>query len=213
MDIYNLFDENEDFFLQKFSTMLIFIFIYYSISYFFILQEPIKKPHISFIFILILLHIIHIIIIKFLHNEEYYVYAWLAIIIPILLYLIYSKYNDYIKQKEKKKYDAMMEQARREVNGNHPDLPPQEFRNSMPQQPPRAPHHPTSIVDEMLMGDNRNMQNMQQDIAIKYDQNDMSGYNERQPEYPQQRQDLRTNMQDDMMGGFDPYASGFSPLF
>ena len=135
MDFQNIFNEDTDGIITRFSSVIIFIFIYYSLSYYFLMnsEDCIKKPHVSRIIILLILHIAHIIFLRFLHEREDYTYMWLAAIIPLVIYLIYAKYTAHIKAKEDKKmkemYAALQAQQEdgefmRNVTPQWPSAPP-----------------------------------------------------------------------------------------
>lgn len=134
MDIYNLFNEEEEFIGNKFSSVLLFIFLYYSLSYYFLLKTPIQKPHISKVMIMLILHIIHIILLKFFHQRGDYMYMWILAIIPLVLYLLYSKYQKYIQDKENSKMAAMYASMKSQQSQGTENM-----RNATPQRPNAPP--------------------------------------------------------------------------
>lgn len=200
MDIFN---EDEEFIAYRFSSILLFIFIYYSLSYYFILADPIQKPHISIAMIMIILHISHIILLKFLHGRGDYMYTWIAAILPLILYLLYSKYKGYMQRKADKKKKEMYAEFKKQQGNDgginatpqHPNAHPmrsQEYvglksNNQVQNQPqqlqpirsvlPTTMPNPVQIAQQSQMNDmfsnSRSMSNMQQDI--QYDPNSVSG--------------------------------------
>jgi len=136
MDIYNMFNEEEDFIGHKFSSVLLFVFLYYSLSYYFLLNENgcLKKPHISYVVIMLILHIIHIILLKFFHTREEHMYMWIVAIVPLLLYLIYSKYQSHISKKDEERKAALYAQLKAEQDSNT-----EQFRNAKPTGPNAPP--------------------------------------------------------------------------
>ena len=134
MNIYNLFNEEEDFIANKFSTVLLFIFLYYSLSYFFLMKSPIQKPHISKVMIMLILHIIHIILLKFFHQKGDYMYMWILAIVPLVLYLLYTKYQNHLKQKEEQKMKQMYAQMKAQQGDQT-----EHMRNVTPQRPNAPP--------------------------------------------------------------------------
>jgi len=141
MNIYNIFNEEEEFIGYKFSTVLLFIFIYYSLSYYFLMKSPVQKPHVSKMMIMLILHIIHIILLKFLHQRENYMYMWIAAIVPLVIYMLYSKYQKHIQDKEDAKMAAMYAQMQAEQ-----DKGTENMRNATPQRPNAPPMQGTQYV-------------------------------------------------------------------
>ena len=134
MDIYNIFNEEADGIVQKFSTVILFVFIYYTLSYYFILSNPVNKPHIAHMVMMIIIHIIHIILLKFFHSREEISYMWVIAILPLVLYLCFSKYKMYNKRKEEEKKKEMYAQLQKEN-----ELDPNFTRNARPQAPGAPP--------------------------------------------------------------------------
>ena len=134
MDIYNLFNEDEEFIGYKFSTVLLFIFMYYSLSYYFLMKSPVQKPHVSKVMMMLILHIIHIILLKFFHQREDYMYMWILAIVPLVLYLLYSKYSKHIQDKEDAKMAALYAQMQSKQEQGTENM-----RNATPQRPNAPP--------------------------------------------------------------------------
>ena len=136
MDIYNLFNEEEEFIGNKFSSVLLFIFLYYSLSYYFLLKSPIQKPHVSKVMIMLILHIIHIILLKFFHQRGDFMYMWILAIVPLVLYLLYTKYQNHIQMKEEQKMAAMYASMKAQQGGEDGT---ENMRNATPQRPNAPP--------------------------------------------------------------------------
>ena len=114
----DFFQEDNDA-IKRFSTVVFFIFIYYTLSYFFITKsgDCIKKPHVSKVLGLMLFHIIHILLVKYLHNQELFSYMWIAAILPVFLYLVCSKYMEMQKRKEDRKMKELYAKLQQQENG------------------------------------------------------------------------------------------------
>ena len=137
MELSNIFQEENDA-IKRFSTIVFFVFIYYSLSYYFMTksQDCIKKPHISKILLLLFLHIIHVLLLKYLHNEEMYAYMWIVALLPLFIYMLYTKYTEYQRKKEERKLKEMVAQFQAKQN-NSENV---EFmRNATPQKPNAPP--------------------------------------------------------------------------
>jgi hypothetical membrane protein len=105
LELDNVFNEDENF-LMRFSTLVFFVFIYYSISYYFLIdnnQECLQKPRLLTLLYLVVFHIIHVLIMKILYNNEMYAYTFIIAILPILVYILYSKYQQKLKKREELK--------------------------------------------------------------------------------------------------------------
>lgn len=136
IDFSNIFDEEEDNIFTRFSSVVFFVFIYYSLSYYFLINNKdkcLQKPKFINIFILIILHIIHVIVLKVLHNNELYSYMWILAILPLILFMFYNKYEENRMKREKEKMDKMYEQFK------HQQQPTEVIRNATPQKPQAPP--------------------------------------------------------------------------
>jgi len=188
---FNVFEEYEENPFMRFSSILLFIYIYYSLSYYFLTEKVINKPHIFFIILLLFLHLIHVIVLKFLYINDLHIYAWIFAMAPLVIFLLYSKYKDIVKRKEAKKEQMMMAKLKKQMqipddqpfmrNAN-PQMPskpqmaqyPQQHPNQqqiMPQQQPRQIQQTQQMnynqVLEQIHGNSRNMQNLQQNSQIR----------------------------------------------
>ena len=233
MDIYNIFNEEEEGVVQKFSTVIVFVFIYYALSYYFILSNPITKPHVSYMLIMIIMHIIHIILLKFFHSREQFSYMWITAILPLVIYLCFSKYKMYNKRKEDEKKKEMYETLQQQ-NESDPNF----MRNARPQNPGAPPMDGTQYVGLVRKGGGLSNHQQQHNNPLppqnapfsetqlpsiahqesmtntQYDQTSMNNYriNNTVMENPQQMQ--RLNMEviggnAGSMGGFDGNGSSF----
>jgi len=229
MDL-NIFEEYEDNIFLRFSSILLFIYIYYSLSYYFLSEKVIKKPHIFFIILLLFLHLIHIIILKILYINELEIYAWIFAMAPLVLYLLYSKYKDIVKKKEQIKEAKMMEKIKKQMqipdeqqfmrNAN-PQMPSKPQMQQYPQQNPNQqqyiPQQQPRMIEqepqqqnynqilEQIHGNDRNMQNIQQNTQIR---NTMSQFQDSN----QVSEKVVMNTGFDLSGS-DPYFNNMSGVF
>ena len=211
---FDIFEEFESNIFQRFSSIILFVYLYYSLSYYFITEDKINKPHIFFILILIILHLIHIICLKILHKNELVTYSWLLAITPLVLYLLYTKYRERVLINQKKKEQEMMLKLRnqmnlpgqnfmRNANPQMPNKPPQQqFGQQNPNQQPIMPQQQPRAVQPMVnqLDDSRNMENLQQ--------NRYSRMNLKQQQNPNQLSE-RIDQPTQLMG-MDPYFNGLS---
>ena len=137
MDLKNIFNEDSEGIITRFSSVILFVFIYYSLSYYFITksEDCLKRPHVSRVIILIILHVLHVIVLKFLHDKEMISYMWLTAMIPLVFYLIYTKYMENIRKKEEKKMKEMYAQLQSQQNQADGEF----MRNVTPQKPNAPP--------------------------------------------------------------------------
>lgn len=212
---FDIFEEFESNVFQRFSSIILFVYLYYSLSYYFITEDKINKPHIFFILILIILHLIHIICLKILHKNELVTYSWILAMAPLVLYLLYTKYKERVLINQKKKEQQMMQKLRnqmnlpdgqpfmRNANPQMPNKPPQQQfgqqnpnqQSIMPQQQPRPVLPMVNRLDE-----SRNMENLQQNRASRMNLNQQQN-----PNQLSERIDQPTQLM-----GMDPYFNGLS---
>jgi hypothetical protein len=184
MNFFNLdiFEDIENDFFQRFSSILLFIYLYYSLSYYFLLDDQINKPHIIYILILLIFHLIHIILLKILHNNNLISYSWIFAMIPLIIYLFYTKYMERILLNKQKIKEEMFIQIKKEmqnkqlnflrnVNSQMPNQPPQYPQQHQPQQhhqqqPPQyqqnQPNQPNQQNMVRHLDNSRNLENLQQ---------------------------------------------------
>ena len=124
-----IFNDTEQVLYLKFSTMIIFTFIYYILFYYSIMPSSFTKPALTTVLLLIASHLIHISIVRYLYQTKKYLYAWLLILLPVILYQIYSKYSSYRFTKDMEMKALYMAHAKAEVQaeqqsqvGPRPDI-------------------------------------------------------------------------------------------
>lgn len=226
---FNIFEEYEDNVLLRFSSILLFIYIYYSLSYYFLTDKVINKPHIFFIILMLFLHLIHVIILKFLYINDLQIYAWIFAMAPLVLYLLYSKYKDIVNKKELQREAFLMQKLKKQMqipdeqpfmrNANpqmpskpqmqqYPQQNPQE-QLIMPQQQPRMIEQTQQMnynqVLEQIHGNNRTMQNIEQNSQIRNSMSDFQDSN-------QVSEKINMNPGFDLSGN-DPYFNNMSGFF
>ena len=114
---FDIFEEFENNIFQRFSSIILFVYLYYSLSYYFITDDKINKPHIFFILILLILHLIHIICLKILHKNNLITYSWILAMAPLVLYLLYIKYKERVNLYQINKEEEMMQKLRNQMMG------------------------------------------------------------------------------------------------
>lgn len=222
---FNIFEEYEDNVFLRFSSILLFVYIYYSLSYYFLTDKVINKPHIFFVILLLFLHLIHILLLKFLYINDLQIYAWIAAIAPLVFYLLYSKYKEIVKKKEIEKEQKMMAKIKKqmEIPDNQPFMrntapqmpnkqPSQQYpqqnpnqQQTMPQQQPRKiQQYDMPIVNEMT-GNSRTIQNMQQNTQIRSSMSQFQDSNQ-----VSEKVEMNTGFN---LNGDDPYFSGISGFY
>lgn len=222
---FNIFEEYEDNLFLRFSSILLFIYIYYSLSYYFLTDKIIKKPHIFFVILLLFLHLIHVLVLKFLYINDLHTYAWIAAMAPLVLYLLYSKYREIVKRKEAEKEKKMMAKIKKQMQiaddqpfmrNTAPQIPnkqpaqqyPQQNPNQQQQypqqQPRRIENYDMPIVNEMN-GNSRNMQNLRQNSQFRTSMSQFQDSNQ-----VSERVDMNTGFN---LNGDDPYFSGISSIY
>jgi len=124
VELTNLFDENESYVLERFSTVIIFVFVYYAMSYYFLNKSPeeecLKYPALSKVVALLIFHVVHIVILRQLFEQEKTSIMWLVAILPLFLYLLYRKYEEYNKREQDKKMKAMYAKIQAQYNITNP---------------------------------------------------------------------------------------------
>ena len=165
---------------NRFSVIVLVMYLYYGMSYYFVLDTPMTKPHIGIFMIAMAVHILQVVLIKYLHENEHYPFIWLAIILPVVLFILFKKIMDNKRMKAEKR--RALSEAMQNASQEDPiDLG---FRNAKPQAPTRQsipmtaqkPQHMNSHYDSANMNKNmvkgnRNMGNIVQDIEMQYDPN------------------------------------------
>ena len=116
-EVLDIIGEGEDvLFHQRFSVMLGSTYMMYIWFYYYLVRHVYKTLTFNATALLSLLHILQVLGIRYFFKEENFRYAWLAIVLPILLFLIYQKYMERQAILEKQKYlkfKAMMEREKK----------------------------------------------------------------------------------------------------
>lgn len=185
---FDIFEENEDNIFFRFSSILLFIYIYYSLSYYFLLDNTINKPHIFFIIILLILHLIHIIILKILYKNDLQIYAWLLAMIPLVFYLLYTKYRDIVKKNELEKEIKLKEKLKKELG-----IEKEHFVRNIVSQPKKPEFRPDNNHYQRQPEINEN-RNIQKDISYNSMVNELD--NSKNMENLQQNRMIRQSMSD-----------------
>ena len=134
-------EENEENIFERFSSILLSTFLYYTMSYYLLNKDEIEKPGFFIYLSFIILHISHILLLKFLHYKEEYAIMWIVTILPLVIYIIYSKYITYKKKKDQIRKKKMEEKLRKEKEDFESGIP-----NRKPQQPDNTPSHNIEYV-------------------------------------------------------------------
>lgn len=216
---FDIFEEFESNIFQRFSSIILFVYLYYSLSYYFITDDEINKPHIFFILILLILHLIHIICLKILHKNNLVSYSWLLAMAPLVLYLLYTKYKERVLINQKKKEQQMMQKLRnqmnlpdgqffmRNINPQMPNKQPQQqYGQQNPNQQPIMPQQQSRQIQLQQpmthqLDESRNLENLQQ--------NRVNRINLNQQENPNQISERIDQPTEELMG-MDPYFNGLS---
>ena len=121
-DLSNLFNEPGNPWYFQFPFMMIVKFIYYTIFYYGVTSKNIDKPEFNYVLLFIILHMIQVYAIKYFHANKKFYYAWAILIVPSLIYLAYTKYQDKQKQNEQLQYWRYL--ATVQSQNNTPPAPP-----------------------------------------------------------------------------------------
>ena len=215
---FDIFEEFESNIFQRFSSIILFVYLYYSLSYYFITDDEINKPHIFFILILLILHLIHIICLKILHKNNLVSYSWLLAMAPLVLYLLYTKYKERVLINQKKKEQQMMQKLRnqmnlpdgqffmRNINPQMPNKQPQQqYGQQNPNQQPIMPQQQSRQIQLQQpmthqLDESRNLENLQQNRSARMNLNQQQN-----PNQLSERIDQPTQLM-----GVDPYFNGLS---
>ena len=219
---------------NKFSVIILTMYLYYGMTYYFILDTPMEKPHIGIFICMLAVHVLQVVLLKYLHENEYYPFIWLVIILPVVLFILGKKIMDNRRKKAEKRaaLAAVAAQAGKE------DTVGLGFRNAKPQRPSNHSvpisgqkpqhmnnHYDSANMNKTMVKGNRNMGNIVQDIEMSYDPNSADGQRtmnvvDNTPDYSSRMSvnQLAPTGQTGygmiggpaMVGGFDPYASDMS---
>ncbi len=112
VELSNIFEEESEEIAKRFSTVLIFIFLYYQIAYYYIIKDKgqcSSLPSLQVVIMVLALNIAHIVFIKNLYDTEKYSYMWLASVLPLFLYFMYNKYMAYQRRMNFYMYKQMQQ--------------------------------------------------------------------------------------------------------
>jgi|TARA_B100001971_G_scaffold24599_1_gene19136 hypothetical protein len=212
---FDIFEEFENNIFQRFSSIILFVYLYYSLSYYFITDDKINKPHIFFILILLILHLIHIICLKILHKNDLITYSWILAMAPLVVFLLYTKYKERVNLHQKNKEAEMMQKLRNQMNlpdgqpfmrNANPQMPQkqplQQSGQQNPRQQPIIPQQQPREIKPMVnqLDESRNLENLQQNRNARVNLN--------QQQNPNQVSE-RIDQPAELMG-MDPYFNGIS---
>ncbi len=94
----------------KFEYFVIISFILYCTFYYFSCESTVVKPDFKTVLLVLVFHVGHMMFIKNLHDKGQTAFAALIIIIPMLLYKIYSIYQRKQQEENQRKMNLMMAQ-------------------------------------------------------------------------------------------------------
>lgn len=97
-------------FFGRFSVLLLVNVIGHTLFYLAVNDELIEKPHISVVLGLVLFHIVHTLVMKYLLMNNMQRYAWFLLFLPALIYGAYRKYEDRRLRMEKIRFEAFKAQ-------------------------------------------------------------------------------------------------------
>ena len=208
VNFQDLFNEPGPIYTQ-FTFMQIINFIFHTIFYYGISDKNIKKPDFNYILLFIIFHMIQVYVVKYFHANTKYYYAWAVLLVPSLLYLAYTKYQEKQSQAAQLNYWKYMASVQQQNSA--PPAPPQgQFPTYGIQKGPQdLPQQPTMQQGGIPL------QQQQQQHPPQYTQNN--------PVNPQlQRygmsQDLNAQMHNTnefasfSTGNYDPFSSPYTSL-
>ena len=141
VNFYELFNDSGPVYGQ-FTFMMIFKFIYHTIFYYALTDKSIEKPEFNYVLLFIIFHMIQVYAVKYFHANKRFYYAWAVILVPSLLYLAYTKYQEKQKQNDQLnywKYLATVQQQNQAPptppDGQFPTYGIQKGPQDLPQQP------------------------------------------------------------------------------
>ena len=138
-NLSNIFDEKEENVMQRLSMIFLSLFVFYIVTYYGLLRFHLgcyNFPGYLTLIVVILFHIIQVVIIKKLHDDEQFIYIWVILVAPVLIYLIFLKYSEYHRRQQAKQMNYMMYQMQQQ---NQPQMypPPQMVPQTQSASPPQ----------------------------------------------------------------------------
>ena len=134
-DLYNLFSEPNNPIYFQFPFLMLFKFIYHTIFYYGITSKDIVKPEFNYVLLFIIFHMIQVYGIKYFHaNKKFYI-AWSIMLVPSLIYLGYTKYQEKQNQNDQLAYWKYLATVQQQQSGPPPP-PDGQFPNYSLQKGP-----------------------------------------------------------------------------
>ena len=137
----NIFDEREEGLCERFSSIVFVLFAYFMICYWVIMKNLYKCTHLPdlpYILIIIVLHIAHIFVLKWLFNKQgVSLVLVLAAFGPMILFIIFCKYMENSKKTTATRLQQMLYQMQKQNQPilNQPqDTTPTGMHNAMLKQ-------------------------------------------------------------------------------
>ena len=143
----NFFDEPQEQIIERFSTLMLLLFVYYVVTYYGLLKYKCgatNLPSVTTIGMLMIMHVAQVMLLFHLHQLEN---MWMIIICafgPVLLVMLYRKYNKRFSQyeemsilsklRQENNTNAMYQQHQQPVPNQHlPQPPPTHTQATQPQ--------------------------------------------------------------------------------
>ena len=181
----NAFDETEPILMHRFSTLIIAVFAYYAMIYYGAVKYTLNCPNIpnySSIILLIGFHIVQVVILFKLHQDENTFWAVIVAFGPVFLWLVMMKYNKYQKQQQTERMTQMLYQLQQNNQPNiatsgfpippQQPIPQQMSQNFLP-SPPVQQIIPSQL-DNVLQTPPQNLTNSQMQTIMN--SNQIPGY-------------------------------------
>jgi len=125
----NLFKDAELFVPYQFTFMMIIEFIYHTIFYYGISATDIAKPDFNYVLLFVIFHMVQIYLIKYFHVNKKFLYSWAIILVPSLLYLAYTKYQEKQSTNDQLEYWRYLASVQQQQGQGPPAPPPGQFPN------------------------------------------------------------------------------------
>lgn len=195
----NIFEEENDEFFGRFSTMVIILFAYYAVSYYGILYFNMKcqnLPSFTVVLLLIVLHIAQVAWLKQCFEGGNTTAAWLLIFVPALVLVLTFRYLDNQKKEQNKRLNLMlyqMQQQQQPGTFNPSAMQQQQMQQHQPAGQTLSPHN----IDQLLHTAPGALNNQQMNTLMT--SNNVPGYGD----YMAQPYDAN---------GLNPYSNLVSPF-
>ena len=116
----------------KFSFMLLFTFVYYTLFYYSQIIYSLDKPEFLRVIGFLCFHVVHLLGVKYLHHEHMFIEAWIAIVAPVFAYQIYKKFQERSARKEEELEAKVMAKLKMKGQGQGDQSTRQEEHVTMP---------------------------------------------------------------------------------